>query len=73
MILCMQCNNEKAQQIVEDIKKKLKERSDDKLTLSAAFGVSTTKESDTFSFEQAYEDADQEMYRDKKASRIERI
>lgn len=73
LILCMQCNNEKAHQIVEDIKKKLKEHSDDKLTLSAAFGVSTTKEKDTFSFEQAYEDADQEMYRDKKASRVERI
>lgn len=72
LILCMQCGNEKAHQIVNDIKKKLAERSDDKLTLSAAFGVSTTKDGDEFSFEKAYEAADQEMYRDKKASRIER-
>lgn len=73
VILCMQCSNEKAQQIVDDIKKKLKERSDDKLTLSAAFGISTTEEGEEFSFKQAYEAADQEMYRDKKASRAERI
>ena len=72
LVLCMQCDNEKAHQIVDAIKKRLAEQSDDKLTLSAAFGVSTTEKSDGFSFKQAYEAADQEMYRDKKASRIER-
>lgn len=51
-----------------DIKKCLA----DKLTLSAAFGVSTSEVGKPFSFDQAYETADQDMYRDKKASRIER-
>lgn len=46
-------------------------KSDDILTLSAAFGISTTEEGE-FIFEQAYEAADQEMYRDKNASRVER-
>ncbi len=69
LILCTQCSREKAQEIVAAIKKKLVERSDEKLTLSAAFGISTT-ETGEFSFEQAYEEADQEMYKDKQANRI---
>ena len=68
LILCMQCTREKAEQIVLELKKKMEERSDEKLTLSAAFGISTT-ESGEFSFEQAYQEADQNMYRDKQASR----
>ncbi len=72
LILCTQCSSEQAHQIVADIKKCLAERSDDKLTLSAAFGVSTSEVGKPFSFDQAYETADQDMYRDKKASRIER-
>lgn len=71
LILCTQCSNENAQQIISKIKEKMAERSDEKLTLSAAFGVSTT-EKDTFDFEKAYGEADQEMYHDKKASRVER-
>jgi hypothetical protein len=42
------------------------------ITPSVAFGVSTTTENEEFSFEQAYEEADQKIYIDKKASRIER-
>ena len=72
LILCMQCDNEKANQIIAAIKKKLIERSDEKLTLSVAFGISTTTENQEFLFEQAYQEADQKMYCDKKASRIER-
>lgn len=72
LILCTQCSSEQAHRIVADIKERLAERSDDKLTLSAAFGVSTSEAGKPFSFEQAYEAADQDMYRDKKASRIER-
>ena len=72
LILCMQCTNEKANRIIADIKKKLDEKSDDILTLSVAFGVSSTAEQGDFSFEQAYETADQEMYRDKQAHRIKR-
>lgn len=68
LILCTQCNNQQAQKIVEDIKHKLIEKSDDKLTLSVALGISTTVDKE-FSFEKAYKVADEEMYRDKKASR----
>ena len=72
LVLCMQCSSEKAQQIVADIKKKLIAYSNDKLTLSAAFGISTVEESSAFVFERAYEAADRAMYQDKKAHRIER-
>lgn len=72
LILCTQCDSEKANQITTVIKQRLQERSDEKLTLSVAFGVSTTNANEEFSFEQAYEEADQKMYIDKKASRIER-
>ena len=71
LIQCMQCTHEKAVQIIDVIKQKLIERSDDKLTLSVSFGVATSDEKD-FSFEESYKAADQEMYRDKKASRIQR-
>lgn len=68
LILCTQCNNQQAQKIVEDIKYKLIEKSDDKLMLSVAFGISTTVYNE-FSFEKAYKVADEEMYRDKKESK----
>lgn len=71
LILCMQCTNQEAHRIVADIREKMDKRSDEKLKLSAAFGVFTC-EMDEVSFEQAYKAADQAMYQDKKASRIER-
>ena len=71
LILCMQCTNQEAHRIVADIREKMDKRSDEKLKLSAAFGVFTC-ETDEVSFEQAYKAADQAMYQDKKASRIER-
>ena len=71
LILCMHCTNQEAHRIVADIRQKLDKRSDEKLKLSAAFGVFTS-ENDTVSFEQAYKAADQAMYQDKKASRVER-
>lgn len=71
LILCPQCDNEKAQQIVAEIRQKLNARSDAKLRLSAAFGTFTA-ENETISFEEAYKNADREMYRDKQASRIKR-
>lgn len=71
LIICPQCTNEKAHQLINTIKQKLTERSDEKLTLSAAFGVSTTETGD-FSFAHAYEEADQQMYKDKQANRIKR-
>ena len=66
LILCTQCSKEQAYRIVDQIKEQLAAKSDDKLSLSAAFGVSTTEEKENFSFEQAYKKADQEMYREKK-------
>ena len=71
LILCTKCDEEKARQMIETLKRKLKERSDEKLTLSVAFGASTTREGER-SFEQAYELADQAMYLDKKAAKIQR-
>ena len=64
LLLCPQCSSESAQQLVADIKRRLTEQSDETLTLSASFGISTS-EADGFSFARAYEQADQAMYRDK--------
>ena len=56
---------------MDRIRQKLAQRSDEHLTLSVSFGVSTV-EGGEFSFDQAYEQADQAMYRDKQASRVQR-
>lgn len=71
LILCTHCPNDKAQALMDRIRQKLAQRSDEHLTLSVSFGVSTV-EGGEFSFDQAYEQADQEMYRDKQASRVQR-
>lgn len=71
MILCTHCPNDQAHALVDRIRQKLSQRSDEHLTLSVSFGVSTV-EGGEFSFDQAYEQADQEMYRDKQASRVQR-
>ena len=71
LIVCTQCSRAEAEALVARLRRKLAERSDETLTLSVSFGISTT-EQDHFSFEQAYKEADQEMYQDKMASRIVR-
>ena len=71
LILCTRCSQEQARQIVADIRQKLAERSDETLTLSVSFGISTTEGPD-FSFAQAYEAADQAMYADKEAAHTRR-
>lgn len=71
LILCTHCPNDKAHALVDRIRQKLSQRSDEHLTLSVSFGVSTV-EGGEFSFDQAYEQADQAMYRDKQASRVQR-
>lgn len=71
LIICPQCDSKAAHQLITAIRQKLTDRSDDTLTLSVSFGVSTTADGE-FDFTQAYEQADQEMYRDKQASRIQR-
>ena len=68
VILCTKCTKEEAGQLIDRIKEKLTAESNDTLELSVAFGVHTTEEGE-FSFAEAYELADQEMYRDKKESR----
>lgn len=71
LILCTHCPNDKAQALMDRIRQKLAQRSDEHLTLSVSFGVSTV-EGGEFSFDQACEQADQAMYRDKQASRVQR-
>lgn len=72
LILCTQCEETKVQEIIGSIKKKLAERSDEKLTLSVSFGISTTHAGEPFDFEKAYEAADEAMYRDKQLNHIKR-
>ena len=71
LILCTHCPNDQAHALVDRIRQKLSQRSDEHLTLSVSFGVSTV-EGGEFSFDQACEQADQAMYRDKQASRVQR-
>lgn len=69
LIVCTRCTNEDAYLLIEQMQEKLAQRSDATLTLSVAFGVYTTNDKN-FSFKEAYELADQEMYRNKHSSRI---
>lgn len=71
IILCKECPADRAAQIVAEIKRRLTEKSDDKITLSVAFGVHTT-ENEEFSFEKAYYLADKNMYSDKQKQHAER-
>lgn len=71
LILCRNFTGKDAEELITRIRQMLKERSDEKLLLSVSFGV-CTMEDKNISFEQAYEMADQEMYRDKQRSRITR-
>lgn len=64
LIVGIQFSKREAKQLVEQIKEKLVEKSDDKLTLSVSFGIHTTEKGE-FSFKQAYESADQAMYKEK--------
>ncbi|HBP24089.1 MAG TPA: hypothetical protein DD632_01085 [Oribacterium sp.] len=71
LVLCTHCDREKVQKMIDAMKKKMVERSDEKLHLSAAFGASTV-EGEPFDFDRTYKAADAAMYVDKKASRAER-
>ncbi len=66
LILCAHCSAERAGWMIANMRQKLIEKSDEKLTLSVSFG-SATITSDTLSFEEAYQMADQAMYREKEA------
>ncbi len=71
LVLCPKHGEADARRFVADIEQGLAARSDETLPLSAAFGVCTITDEGT-SFEQAFEAADKEMYRNKKASRAQR-
>lgn len=71
VILCAKYSEEQAQNLIEKIRQKLEENSDDILQISVSFGVQTI-EDDGLSFEQAYQLADQKMYKDKVASKADR-
>ncbi len=70
LIFCTKCSQDKAQNLIEEIKKCFKERSDDVLTLTAAFGACTI-EDDSLPFADALRLADQAMYKDKRKSHEE--
>lgn len=71
VILCAKYSGEQAQELIEKIRQKLVQNSDDILQISVSFGVQTI-EDDGLSFEQAYQLADQKMYKDKVASKANR-
>ena len=68
LILCTKFTAEDAEGLIERIRQEFARRSDDILTLDAAFGYYTA-EDDTLTFEEAFHEADQAMYRNKKAAR----
>ncbi len=70
LIFCTKCSQDKAQNLIEEIKKCFKGRSDDVLTLTAAFGACTI-EDDSLPFSDALRLADQAMYKDKRKSHEE--
>lgn len=70
LIFCTKCPEEKAQSIITEIKQCFKERSDNILTLTAAFGLCTVKD-DSLSFTDALRLADLAMYEDKRKARKE--
>ena len=71
LILGMRVSEQKAKVIIEKIRKKLQEKSDETLTLSVSFGTATMAD-ESVSFETAYQQADDAMYREKQASHAAR-
>lgn len=64
LIMCAHCPAEKSAQIVDAIRRRMAENSDDVLPLSASFGTYTAETADV-SFENAYDLADRAMYKEK--------
>ena len=71
LVVCPHCDRSEAQRFVDAVKRGLAERTDEALSPSASFGISAI-EAGGLSFEQAFEEADRAMYRDKRASHAER-
>lgn len=69
--VCPHTSKEKAEVLVQKMKEQMVKRSDEILQVSVSFGISTVENGEA-TFEEAYEEADQEMYKEKMASRDER-
>lgn len=70
-LVCPHTSREKAEALVVKLKEQMAKRCDETLQVSVSFGVSTV-ENGEMTFEEAYEAADQEMYKEKMASRAGR-
>lgn len=70
-MVCPHTSKEKAEVLVQKMKEQMVKRSDEILQVSVSFGISTVENGEA-TFEEAYEAADQEMYKEKMASRDER-
>ena len=70
-MVCPHTSKEKAEVLVQKMKEQMVKRSDEILQVSVSFGISTVENGEA-TFEEAYDEADQEMYKEKMASRDER-
>ena len=71
LIVCLQTGEEEAKRLIDVIRGRLEEKSDAVLTLSVSFGASVIDDG-SISFAEAYQKADEEMYREKQVSRAAR-
>ena len=69
MILCEGCDEQQDKALVEDIRRRFAQETDDRVPLSVAFGAHTTKAGE-FSFPEAYRRADRAMYENKRKMRL---
>lgn len=70
-MVCPHTSKEKAEVLVQKMKEQMVKRSDEILQVSVSFGISTVENGEA-TFEEAYEEADQEMYKEKMASQVGR-
>ena len=70
-MVCPHISKEKAEVLVQKMKEQMVKRSDEILQVSVSFGISTVENGEA-TFEEAYEEADQEMYKEKMASQVGR-
>ena len=68
LALCPSCDADRASRVVQDIRRAFEKGSDSVIKLDAALGMCTVAPGE-MTFEQAYHAADQDMYRNKQASR----
>lgn len=66
-MVCPHTSKEKAEVLVQKMKEQMVKRSDEILQVSVYFGISTVENG-----EATFEEADQEMYKEKMASRVGR-